>query len=80
MNEAKMTFFFFFFFPYVLIFLGMLQPGLGKNGTQNFFFLSHFGLSRLGLARNEAKMRFLIFWLFFLNFVGIAPTRVKGKR
>ena len=63
-NEAEITFFFFFW-----IFLAVFQPGLGENGTRTkIYFFIFFGLPHLSLARNEAKMTFLNFFLTFFTF------------
>jgi len=57
-NEARMTFF--SFLNFFTVFLGMLKPWLGRNGARNeiFFFNLFFGWSRLGLARNKARIMF----------------------
>ena len=53
------------FLFFLLFFLGMLQPWLGRNGTWNIFFL---GLSRYGLAIIKARMSFFLNKFFTILF------------
>ena len=80
-----MTLFFFleFFHNFFKIFLKYSNPGQVEMVPGMKFIFLFFCLSHLGLARNEVRMtffNFLIFFTIFIEIFGNAPTRVGSKR